>query len=86
MPLRFKGIDPSTGGGGSPTVWVDEETREIVIQGWDVVGERLSEIRDTEWVPGHSTGVPAGESVVRLPVRMAAILREACDDAERAGS
>lgn len=34
MALRFIGIDPDTGQQGSPTVWVDEETRELVLQGW----------------------------------------------------
>ncbi|WP_188309764.1 hypothetical protein [Streptomyces sp. CBMA123] len=87
MALRFVGIDPDTGGGGSPTVWVDDEKQEIVIQGWDVEAARLAEIRETEWVPEHATGVPAGESPVRLPFRMVPILRKACDDAERpAGS
>ena len=34
MAIRFIGIDPETGTGQSPTVWVDEERDEIVVQGW----------------------------------------------------
>ncbi|MFD5463778.1 hypothetical protein ACFWIQ_13300 [Kitasatospora sp. NPDC127059] len=32
MDLRFIGMDPNTGGEGSPTVWVDEETADLVVQ------------------------------------------------------
>jgi hypothetical protein len=40
----------------------------------------------TEWVPGHTAGIPPHETVIRIPVRMASILREACNVAEqRAG-
>lgn len=30
MTLRFVGIDPNTGGEGSPTVWVEEESADLV--------------------------------------------------------
>ncbi|NYE39044.1 hypothetical protein HEB29_000055 [Streptomyces fulvorobeus] len=33
MTLRFVGIDPNTGGGGSPTVWVEEESADLIVQG-----------------------------------------------------
>jgi hypothetical protein len=32
MTLRFVGIDPNTGGGGSPTVWVEDESADLVLQ------------------------------------------------------
>ncbi|MFJ3728709.1 hypothetical protein ACIPYQ_39935 [Streptomyces sp. NPDC090045] len=85
MALRFVGMDPNTGGDGSPTVWVDEEKQEIVIQGWKLDPVTTDEIAGTEWVPGHHRGIPDHEIVVRIPARMIQILREACDDAERAG-
>ncbi|MEU8776522.1 hypothetical protein [Streptomyces sp. NPDC048606] len=85
MPLRFVGIDPSTGGDGSPTVWVDEEKKEVVVQGWKPDRVTTEEIAGTEWVPGHGKGIPDHEGVVRIPARMIEILRKACDDAERAG-
>ena len=34
MALGFVGIDPNTGGGGSPTVWVEDEAEEIIVQSW----------------------------------------------------
>ncbi|WP_189135936.1 hypothetical protein [Wenjunlia tyrosinilytica] len=85
MALRFIGIDPNTTGGGSPTVWVDEEKQELVIQGWVPAGALSVQISETEWVPGHDTGIPDHEAVVRIPARMVPILREACDAAERTG-
>ncbi|GHE27840.1 hypothetical protein GCM10017771_42740 [Streptomyces capitiformicae] len=33
MDLQLIGIDPNTGGEGSPTVWVEEETADLVLQG-----------------------------------------------------
>ncbi|WP_432043471.1 hypothetical protein [Streptomyces cadmiisoli] len=82
MTLRFVGIDPNTGGGGSPTVWVEEESADLVLQG----AEAEAVVGGTEWVPGHTAGIPPHETVIRIPVRMASILREACDVAEqRAG-
>ena len=78
MALRFVGIDPNTGGNGSPTVWVDDETQEIVIQGW-TAGTELAAQCAVLTAPGHAPGIPEGESVVRIPARMVPALREAFD-------
>ncbi|RAJ35315.1 hypothetical protein K353_05182 [Kitasatospora sp. SolWspMP-SS2h] len=85
MELDFIGIDPETGREGSPTEWVDRESREIVIQGWTAGADLLDVISRIAWAPDHTPGIPEGEAVVRVPARMARILREACDVAERAG-
>ncbi|EFL25543.1 conserved hypothetical protein [Streptomyces himastatinicus ATCC 53653] len=85
MSLRFVGIDPDTPNGGSPTVWLEDEKAEIVIQGWLPDSEMHTEIAGTEWVEGHPIGIPGHEGVVRVPVRMIPYLRKVCDDAERAG-
>lgn len=85
MALRFIGIDPNTGGGGSPTVWVNEAKHELVIQGWKADTVLEVEISETDWVPGHTLGIPDHETVIRIPIRMVPTLREACDVAERAG-
>ncbi|WP_137232854.1 hypothetical protein [Streptomyces sp. BPSDS2] len=82
MELRFIGIDPDTGQQGSPTVWVDEESAELVFQGWKPGLEFEARCAATE-VPGHAVGIPEGEAVVRVPARMVAMIREACDVAER---
>ncbi|GAA2433161.1 hypothetical protein GCM10010433_37250 [Streptomyces pulveraceus] len=83
MDLEFVGIDPNTGGEGSPTVWVERETADLVLQG--VKAEEVLEtlISGTEWVAGHRVGIPEHETVIRVPARMVPILRKACDVAEQ---
>lgn len=85
MGLDFVGMDPDTKAGGSPTVWIEDETHEIVIQGWKADGVLEARICGAEWVADHARGIPDHEAVVRIPMRMIPILRKACDDAERAG-
>ncbi|MFD8082834.1 hypothetical protein ACFV4F_14225 [Kitasatospora sp. NPDC059722] len=84
MDLQFVGIDPNTEHEGSPTVWVDRDAGEIVVQGWKPDDAMLAAIGTTEWTAGHGSGIPATEAVVRIPTRMIPMLRKACDDAERA--
>ncbi|HZH27292.1 MAG TPA: hypothetical protein VEY95_08925 [Azospirillaceae bacterium] len=78
MPLQFIGIDPNTGDGESPTVWIDEEKNELVLQGWKPDEELATECASFE-VPGHAVGIPDHEAVVRIPARMTQLIRKACD-------
>ena len=74
MTLRFIGIDPETNGGNCPSVWVDDETGDLLFQGWEVTEEvTLSEVSSRSPIAGH-------ERVVRLPARMREIIQKACDD------
>ncbi|MFE4170606.1 hypothetical protein ACFRR7_00925 [Streptomyces sp. NPDC056909] len=82
MALRFIGIDPNTGGNGSPTVWIDPDTADLVLQGWRADGRTEGECAAFE-IPGHAAGIPMNETVIRIPARMVPVLREACDVAER---
>jgi hypothetical protein len=67
MALRFLGIDPATDGDNCPTVWIDEDTGDYVLQGWCITdSQTLAEIGD----------VPANEVVMRFPARMVRFLRE----------
>lgn len=84
MTLRFLGIDPNTGGEGSPTVWVEEESADLILQGEEADELLKTQVGSTQWVPGHRAGIPAHERVIRIPARMVPILREACNAAERA--
>ncbi|MFF8954686.1 hypothetical protein [Streptomyces sp. NPDC014894] len=84
MALRFIGIDPDTGQQGSPTVWVDETKRELVLQGWKP-GEKLAAECAAFEIPGHAPGIPPHEAVIRIPARMVPMLRKACDVAEGTG-
>ena len=76
MTLHFISKDPDTNGDHCPTVWVDDERGEFVIQGWDADEALLARCRE-------AGPIPPGEGVVRIPVRMAAVLREALDVADR---
>ncbi|MEW2518113.1 hypothetical protein [Actinacidiphila alni] len=84
MALRFIGIDPNTGHNGSPTVWVDTDTNDLVVQSYTADEPTRQECVDNT-APGHATGIPPHETVVRIPRHMIQILREACDAAERSG-
>ncbi|GGN38124.1 hypothetical protein [Streptomyces fuscichromogenes] len=76
MELRFIAKDPNTDGANCPTVWVDEERQELVMQGWTVDEATRANCLMTG-------PIPDGEEVVRLPMRMVTAIREACDVAER---
>lgn len=76
MDLEFFGKDPNSEHGECPSVWVDKDTGDLVFQGWDAPEDMLAACR-------LDGAVPEGESVVRLPARMAAVIREAIDAAER---
>jgi hypothetical protein len=82
VALRFVGIDPDTGTGESPTVWIDQEKKELVLQGWKPGQELEAECAAFE-VPGHAVGIPENEAVIRIPARMVHMIREACDAVER---
>ncbi|MEU3975689.1 hypothetical protein [Streptomyces bacillaris] len=75
MRLRFVGKDLESGDHGCPAVWVDEDTKELVIQG-------VTADSDTTFHTVRDSPLPAHESVVRLPQRMIPLLREALDGAE----
>jgi hypothetical protein len=75
VSLRFIAKDPNSPDGDSPTVWVDEATSDLVIQGWKIDAGTEAECLTVGNIPDH-------EAVVRVPVRMAQALREAFDVAE----
>lgn len=77
MTLRFIGIDPNTNGDQCPTIWVDDSTNDLVIQGWKADGPTEAECRATG-------SIPETETVVRIPARMVPMMRKACDAAEAA--
>lgn len=70
MALKFLGIDPDTGVQGSPTIWLDPDSGDLVIQSYKADAATLVECAEVGSVPGHSTEVPTHEAVIRLPARM----------------
>ena len=83
MSLEFFGIDPESDKDGSATVWVEEETADLVFQGETADELLAAQVGGQSWAPGHSAGIPAHESVIRIPARMVPAIRKACDAAER---
>ncbi|WTL20306.1 hypothetical protein OG329_26920 [Streptomyces sp. NBC_01506] len=63
MALRFVGKDPESGDHGSPAVRVDEETKDLLVQGWAADAQTTAESSKDVAIPDH-------ESVVRVPKRM----------------
>lgn len=83
MPLVFIGIDPDSEQGDSPTVWAETEQRELLVQGWTATAEEAARCyAEGGTAPGHAEGVPAHETIIRIPARMAPVLRKALDALE----
>ncbi|WP_371606355.1 hypothetical protein OG725_19990 [Streptomyces sp. NBC_01213] len=70
MTLHFIAKDPETNGDHCPSVWYDDVAQEFVIQGWKAGSELEAKCLETGPIPGS-------EAVVRLPVRMTEVLKEA---------
>ena len=71
MTLRFLAIDPDTNGENCPALFVEQETGDLLFQGWTVTDPQI--LAD---VARHSP-IAGNESVVRLPARMRVIILEA---------
>jgi hypothetical protein len=75
MALRYIGIDPNTPGGNCPSVWVDEQNGDLVLQGWEETDEaNRAEVASKSPILDH-------ERIIRLPARMRPIVREALEAA-----
>jgi hypothetical protein len=73
VALQFIGIDPNTPGGNCPSVWVDDQTGDLVIQGWEETDEaNRAKIASKSPILAH-------ERIVRLPARMRSIVRDALE-------
>ncbi|MGA5499020.1 hypothetical protein ACPCSP_32310 [Streptomyces cinereoruber] len=80
MALLFFGTDPNSGGGNCPAVWVDTDTAEgpeLVLQG-KFVREAIRTACAVDSPPADDEGL------IRIPARMVAQIRRACDVAEAA--
>jgi hypothetical protein len=74
MPLKFIGKDPESDTNNCPAVFVEEETGDLLFQGWTVTDPA------TFSDAGRHSPLAGDESVVRLPARMRAIVMEALHD------
>ncbi|MFF2226328.1 hypothetical protein ACFVV7_23775 [Streptomyces globisporus] len=80
MALRFLGIWPNTPDDGSPTIWLEETTGDLIIQSWKADEETVRAAQEVGSVPGHSTDVPDHETVIRLPANMLQFLPRPADE------
>ncbi|WP_416874091.1 hypothetical protein [Kitasatospora sp. SC0581] len=83
MAIRFFGIDPETGQGNRPTVWVDEGVGDLLVQSYVADEASIAGVLAAGHGPDHENTIPSHEGVFRIPARMVPILRRACDEAER---
>lgn len=71
MSLRFIGRDPNCNGSNCPAVWLDDETGDLVLQGWEVTDAAELSVLGP---------VGPNEKIVRLPAGMRSLIQEACSD------
>lgn len=70
MKLRFLGIIPNTPIDDSPTIWLDEDSGDLLIQSYRATDEEVKKCQEIGSIPGHSTDVPDHETIIRLPAVM----------------
>ncbi|KUL47861.1 hypothetical protein ADL22_09750 [Streptomyces sp. NRRL F-4489] len=70
MQLRFLGIIPNTPVDDSPTIWVDDDTGDLLIQSYKATEDEVKACQEVGSIPGHSTNVPDHETIIRLPAVM----------------
>jgi hypothetical protein len=70
MTLKFIGIWPNTPDDGSPTMWLDDTTGDLIIQSWKADEATIREALEVGSVPGHTSDVPDHETMIRLPANM----------------
>jgi hypothetical protein len=74
MALKFLAIDPDTNGDNCPAVFLEEETGDLLFQGW-TVSDPTTLAESSQHSP-----IADNESLVRLPARMREIIMEALND------
>lgn len=67
MRLRFLGIIPNTPGNESPTIWLDEDSGDLLIQSYKATEAEVKACQEIGSIPGHGTDVPDHEAIIRLP-------------------
>lgn len=77
MNIHFVGIDPETDEDGCPTVWVDADAQDLLIQSYQADSATSS---TCDALSPARAPIPHGETVIRIPKRMIPIIRKACDE------
>ena len=81
MSFTFLAQIPDTPGGDSPTVWRDDETGDLIVQGYRSTEEDYVQADLAGSTPGHrhdtASVEAAGETTVRLPASIIPALKAA---------
>ena len=70
MGLRFLGIYPNTPDNGSPTIWLDEGSGDLLIQSYKATMADVKGCQPIGSVPGRTTDMLDHETIIRLPANM----------------
>ncbi|WP_308312169.1 DUF6879 family protein [Streptomyces albipurpureus] len=70
MALKFLGIYPNSPVDESQTIWLDEETGDLLIQSDKATPDEVRACKEVGSIPGHSTEVPDHEAIIRLSAVM----------------
>ena len=80
MAFMFLAQVPETPGGQSPTVWRDEETGDLIVQGYKATRDDYVQADAAGSTPGHHHGpdtIPDHETIVRVPASILPALQAA---------
>ncbi len=80
MSFTFLAQVPDIPGGQSPTVWRDEDSGDLIVQGYRATEEDHVQADAAGSTPGHHHGIdtiPDHETIVRHPASMIPALRAA---------
>ncbi|MFK4221583.1 hypothetical protein [Streptomyces sp. NPDC019890] len=86
MTLKFLGIIADTPTDESPTIWLHEETGDLLIQSNKATEEEVKGCQEMGSAPGLSTDVPDHETIIRLPAVMLQYIPRPDDDSEETDS
>jgi|SRR5690606_19367031 len=76
LAFRFIGKWNRSPDGDSPALWMDEETGDVILQGWKIDDqEEIAELLETS----ERSEIPENETVIRFPADMVNLLREVAD-------
>ncbi|MFE1173361.1 hypothetical protein [Streptomyces sp. NPDC058773] len=83
----FLGIIPNTPVDDSPTIWLDKDSGDLLIQSYKATDDEVAACQEIGSIPGHSTDVPDHETIIRLPaVMLQYIPRPEVGDGEAPGT
>ena len=80
MAFKFLAQIPETPNTNSPTVWLDEETGDLMAQGYKATEEDHVQAEQAGSTPGHHHDlerIPGHEAIVRVPASIIPALKAA---------